>query len=103
MNELTNLQSLTDEIDAETTKTHTEIKQKTSDSLPDSDSLWTNVWYGLGMLAFIVTPALIPGVSVRIIIIGYVSLVISIYILAGLITGVRTMNPGKNHKRRRNR
>ena len=68
INKPAHIESLVDEISLDTTKTQAE----TIDTLPKKDSLWINVWYGLGMLAFIVVPTLIPGLTVRTIIIGYV-------------------------------
>ena len=45
------------------------------------DSIWSNIKYGTGMLAFMTIPPFIPGVTVRGLVFFYVGSALSIYIL----------------------
>ena len=62
------------------------------------DSLLPNIKYGAGMLAFIVIPPLIPGITPRIIITGVMCLIISIYTVAGIMAAVRVRQPVRRRK-----
>jgi len=62
-------------------------------------SLWSNFWYGLGMLAIIVVPPLIPGTTIRSLIMGYMFMIVSIYTIAAISTAIKTLNPTKTPKR----
>ena len=66
------------------------------------DPLWSNIKYGSGMLAFIVIPPLLPGVTTRIIIIGYMCVIVSIYTAAGIMAAIRIRHPTSKHIRGRN-
>lgn len=76
-------------------------KQNVSNYTPDS--LWTNFRYGLGMLLVIVIPPLIPGASVRLLIMGYMGVIVGIYTVAAIVTAMRVLRPTKAAKRGRNR
>lgn len=65
------------------------------------DSLWSNILYGLGMTAVIVIPPLIPSASVRLLIMGYMFLILSIYVAAALASAMETFGYKKAAKRRR--
>lgn len=67
------------------------------------DSLWSNLRYGLGMLAVIVIPPLIPGASVRLLIMGYMVVIVSIYTVAAIVTAKRVLRPTKVSKRAKDR
>lgn len=67
------------------------------------DSLWTNLRYGLGMLSVIVIPPLIPGASVRLLIMGYMVMIVSIYTVAAIVTAKRVLRPTKVSKRGKGR
>ena len=75
------------------------------DSIIDNtpDSLWSNLRYGLGMLAIIVIPPLIPGSSVRLLIMGYMFLILSIYVVATIASALETFGYTKTAKRGRQR
>lgn len=62
------------------------------------DSPLSNVKYGAGMLAFIVIPPLVPGTTPRIIIIGVMCLIISIYTAAGLMAAIRKRQPVRRRR-----
>ncbi len=68
------------------------------------DSPWSkikygsNIKYGLGMLAFMAIPPLIPGVTTRIIIIGFMGVIISIYTAAGVMAAIRVRHPTRRRK-----
>lgn len=67
------------------------------------DSLWSNLRYGLGMMAVIVIPPLIPGASVRLLIMGYMFMILSIYTVAAIETAMRVRRPTKVSKRGKDR
>lgn len=67
------------------------------------DSLWSNLRYGLGMLAVIVIPPLIPGASVSLLIMGYMVMIVSIYTVAAIVTAMRVLRPTKTSKRGKDR
>ena len=63
------------------------------------DSVWVNIRYGLGMMAFIVIPSLILGASVNLLIMGYMSVIVGIYIAAGIMSVIQARHPTRNHTR----
>ena len=63
------------------------------------DSPMSNIKYGVGMLAFIAIPPLIPGVTIRTIIIGYMCLIVSIYTVAAIVTAIRIRHPTRRRTR----
>ena len=65
----------------------------------NDDSPMSNIKYGVGMLAFIAIPPLIPGVTIRTIIIGYMCLIVSIYTVAAIVTAIRTRHPARRRTR----
>lgn len=67
------------------------------------DSLWSNLRYGLGMLAFIAIPPLIPGASVRFLIMGYMFVIVSIYTVVAIVVAMRVLRPTKVARRGKNR
>jgi len=85
------------------TKTQQGIGSITPPTEYKPDSIWVNILYGLGMLAFIIIPPLIPGTSTRILIIGYISVVCGVYIAAAVMSAVRTIYPTKHYTRGRRR
>ena len=64
------------------------------------DSVWTNIKYLLGMLAALVIPPLIPGVTSRELIMGYVGIVLGIYFAAFIYKLLMTYRPVKTRKER---
>ena len=62
------------------------------------DSPLTNIKYGVGMLAFIAIPPLIPGVTTRSIIIGFMCVIVSIYTAAGIVVAIRAHHPARRRK-----
>ena len=85
------------------TQPNTDSSRKESISNYTPDSLWSNLRYGLGMIAVIVIPPLIPGVSVRLLIMGYMFVIVSIYLVAAIVTAMRVLRPTKIAKRGKNR
>ena len=71
----------------------TRTKLEASDALTTIDykpsSRWTNVWYGIGMLAFILIPVFIPGMTVKVTAIVLYGLITGVYIAAGLFSAVK--------------
>jgi len=67
-----------------------------------SGSLWSNLGYGLGMMAVIVFPPLIPGASVRLLIMGYMFVIVSIYTVAAIVAAMRALRPANASKRGKN-
>ena len=65
----------------------------------DHDSFMSNIKYGLGMLAFIAIPPLIPGVTTRIIIMGYMCVIVGIYLAAAIVAAIRARHPARRGKR----
>lgn len=68
-----------------------------------ADSLWSNFWYGFGMLAVAVSPLLIPGISTRGLIIGYMATTVVIYTLVCILAIVKSLRPSKTSRNRRGR
>jgi len=62
------------------------------------DSPMSNIKYGVGMLAFMTIPPLIPGVTTRIIIIGYMCVVVSIYMAVTIMAAIRVRHPARRRK-----
>jgi len=62
------------------------------------DSPMSNIKYGVGMLAFIAIPPLIPGVTMQTIIIGYMCVIVSIYMAAAIIAAIRVRHPARRRK-----
>lgn len=69
----------------------------------NDDSYMSNIKYGVGMLAFIAIPPLIPGVTTRIIIMGYMCLIVGIYLAAAIVAGIRERHPARRVKRTQSR
>jgi hypothetical protein len=63
------------------------------------DSFMPNIKYGVGMLAFIAIPPLIPGVTIRIIIMGYMCVIVGIYLAAAIVAAIRVRHPARRRKR----
>lgn len=66
------------------------------------DSIWSNIKYLVGMLAVIIIPPLIPGVTTEGLVISYVGLVIGIYVMAfviKLVLVIKLNNSPKTRKR----
>jgi len=69
----------------------------------NDDSFMSNIKYGVGMLAFIAIPPLIPGVTTRIIIMGYMCLIVGIYLAAAIVAAIRERQPVRRVKRTQSR
>ena len=71
------------------------------------DSSWpkikygSNILYGVGTLAFMAILPLIPGFSARVIIIGIMCAIVSIYTLAGIMAVIRVRHKAPHPARRR--
>ena len=55
------------------------------------------------MLAVIIIPPLTPGASVRLLIMGYMFVIVSIYVVAAIVAVIRVLRPSKASKRVKNR
>ena len=75
----------------------TKIKEKKTNTLLDSK--WSNFKYGLGMIAIIIIPPLIPDASVKILIIGYMSLINIVYIACAVSVAINKIFPAQPSKR----
>lgn len=91
MTKSTNTASQNDEIVSGATQT-----KKLQETVPITasyeyipDSVCVNIRYGLGMVAFIVIPPLIPGASTKLLIMGYMLVITGIYIAAGIMSVIR--------------
>ena len=76
-------------------------KVPVNESTPDS--LWSNVWFGLGMLAVVVSPLLIPGISTRGLAVGYMATTVVIYTLVCALAIVKSVRASKTSTSRRRR
>ena len=65
------------------------------------DSIWSNIKYLTGMLAAIIIPPLIPGVTTRHLIISYASITLGVYVLAFVIKLVITIKQNNTPQTRR--
>ena len=73
-------------------------KEPVSNYTPDS--LWSNLRYGLGMLAVILIPPLIPGASVPLLIMGYMGVIVTIYVLLAIARAIIIYRPTKWPKKK---
>jgi len=64
-----------------------------------SDSRWSNFKYGLGMSAIIIIPPLIPGASVKTLIMGYMALINIVYIASAISVATNKIFPAQSSKR----
>jgi hypothetical protein len=76
-------------------------KVSVNESTPDS--LWSNFWYGFGMLVVVVSPLLIPGISTRGLVIGYMAATVVIYTLVCVLAIVKSVRSSKTSTGRRGR
>ena len=76
-------------------------KVSVNESTPDS--LWPNFWYGVGMLVVVVSPLLIPGISTRGLVIGYMATTVVIYTLVCVLAIVKSLRSSKTATSRRGR
>lgn len=69
-------------------------------------SLWSNLWYGLIMLAIIILPPLIPGASTQVLVASYIGIVVAVYtavLIVKIFTVLRDKGaPKKRSSRRHN-
>ena len=68
-----------------------------------SDSLWPNIWFGFGMLAVVVSPLYIPGISTRGMAIAYMATTVVIYTLVCALAIVKSVRSSKTSTSRRGR
>jgi hypothetical protein len=61
-------------------------------------SLWSNLAYGLGTLAFLVIPPLIPGVTTSGLIMGYVGALVIVYTVICVWGMVRSLYPPRGRR-----
>ena len=73
------------------------MKEKKANNLPVSR--WSNFKYGLGMTAIIFLPPLIPGASVKILIMGNMGLINIVYIACAISVAMNKMFPTQQSKR----
>ena len=76
-------------------------KVPVNESTPDS--LWSNFWYGFGMLVVLVSPLLIPGISTRGLVIGYMATTVVIYTLVCVLAIVKSLRSSNTSTSRRGR
>jgi len=62
------------------------------------DSLWSNLKYGLGALAVIVIPTLIPGVTGRGLIMGYMGALAAVFTIICVWGMVRSLRPHEGRR-----
>ena len=78
--------------DQNTSNTQTKVQvsnsQETASYKPAS--YWSNIMYGVSMLAFIMIPVVTPGMTVKNSVIGMYSLILGTYIAAILFYLIRT-------------
>lgn len=98
INNSTKNSSLTDKNTSESKKIKTYDDSLTSTNYKP-DSYWSNVLYGIGMLAFILIPVVIPGMTVKVTAIGLYSIIISTYVIALFYNVIRTKSSTRYRKR----
>ena len=62
------------------------------------DSLWSNLRYGLGTLAVILLPPLIPGVTGRELIMGYMGALVTVFSVVCVWGMVRSLYPSERRR-----
>ena len=68
-----------------------------------TNSFWPNIFYGMGMLAFIIIPPLLTGASIRVLITGYMASIVGIYGVATIVSAVKVWRPRTNSRTNRAR
>lgn len=76
-------------------------KVPANESIPNS--LWPNIWFGFGMLAVVVSPLFIPGISTRGLAIAYMATTVVIYTLVCALAIVKSVRSSKTSTSRRGR
>jgi hypothetical protein len=85
------------------------LKPNSNNSDKDTNSAhtplleWSNLKYGLFMTAVIVIPPLIPGASIRLLIMGYMFTIVGIYAYLAVAVAMRKNKPLKSSKNRMRR
>jgi len=64
-----------------------------------SSSIWSNILYGIGMLAYLMIPPMIPGVTAFDLIVFNIGLVVFIYFVAFIVQGVKAIRFNKKRHR----
>ena len=72
------------------------IRENTVSSL--SSSTWSNILYGIGMVAYLSLPPMIPGVTAHDLIVFNVGLVIFIYFAAFIAQSVKVIRFNKKRR-----
>ena len=85
------------ETDAPTTK-H-ENQNVKSEDLYTPDSIWSHVWYGTGALIVVSIPPLIPGITVRMLVLGYAGVAVTVYGIVCVWGIIRCLRPSKPHRK----
>jgi hypothetical protein len=86
-----------------TFKPNSEISDKDTSSAHTPLLDWSNLKYGLFMILVIVIPPLIPGASVRSIIMGYMFTIVGFYAYLAIAVGMRRNKALKSYKNRMSR
>jgi len=86
--------------DENTSKTHTKSQARDSQEVPSYKpaSYWSNIMYGVGMLAFIMIPVVTSGMTVKSTVIGIYSLILGTYIVAILFYLIRMRKSNRQHR-----
>ena len=63
-----------------------------------ASSVWTNILYGTGMVAYLALPPMIPGVTAQDLIIFNVGLISSIYFFAFVAQSIRVFKSKGNRR-----
>jgi len=78
-------------------KRHASDSSTKTDYRPDS--YWSNVLYGIGMLAFLLISVIIPDITAKMTAIGLYSIIIGTYTVALLFNVIRTKKSARYRKR----
>lgn len=63
-----------------------------------ASSIWPNIMFGAGMLAYLALPPMIPGVTAKDLIVFNVGLINAIYFLALVAQGIRVFKSKGNRR-----
>lgn len=103
MNSVNHQTQHNDEIILDAAQSNINDPEKEAVSYHASDTPWLNIQYGLVMIAIMAIPPLIPGVTIQLLIMGYMFVIVLIYTMAAILTAMRVLRPTKISKRSKNK
>jgi len=73
-------------------------KNRVNEGNTNSSGFWSNIMYGTGMIAYLLLPPMIPGVTAHKLIVFNVGLVIFIYLFSFVAQAIKTIKLNKKRR-----